>query len=65
MAAHRGGGEVAGLQLMLKSLTGLTVVVFEDPGFLTAISMYPQIGCKQKCQWIRVKQGLKFLCLLP
>ena len=33
-----------GLQLMLKSLTGLKVLVFEDPGFLIAISMYPQIG---------------------
>ena len=51
---------------MLKFLTGLKVLVFEDLGFLTAISMYPQIGCKQKCQWIKVKQGLKFLwCLLP
>ena len=50
---------------MLKSLTGLKVLVFEDPGFLTAISMYPQNGCKQNGQWIKVKQGLKFLCLLP
>ena len=54
------------MQLKLKSLRGLKVLVFEDPaGFLTAISMYRQIGCKQKCQWIRVMQGLKFLCLLP
>ena len=53
------------MQLKLKSLRGLKVLVFEDPAdFLTAISMYCQIGCKQKCQWIRVTQGLKFLYLL-
>ena len=28
-------------------------LVFEDLGFLFAICMYPQIGCKQKCHWIR------------
>ena len=50
---------------MLNSLTGLKALVCADPGFLTAISMYRQIGCKQKCQWIRVTQDLKFLCLLP
>ena len=50
---------------MLKFLTGPKVSVFKDPGSLTAIPMYPQIGCKPKCQWIRVKRGLKFLCLLP
>ena len=50
---------------MLKSLTGLKVLVFKDQGFLTSICMYPQIGCKQKYQWIRVKQGLTILCLLP
>ena len=50
---------------MLKSLTGLKVLILEDPGFLTAISMYPRIGCKQKCQWIRVKQGLNFYAFYP
>ena len=30
-----------------------------------AICMYPQIGCKQKCQWIRAKKRSIFLCLLP
>ena len=29
------------------------MLVFEDLGFLLAICMYPQIGCKQKCHWIR------------
>jgi len=50
---------------MLKSLPGLKVLVLEDPGFLTAISMFPHIGYLQKCQWIRVKQDLKFYAFYP
>ena len=49
---------------MFKSLTGPMMLVFKDPGSLTAVSMYRKIGCKQTCQWIRVKQALKFPCLL-
>ena len=33
---------------MLKTLTGLKVLVFDDLGFLIAICRHPQIGCKQK-----------------
>ena len=56
-----------GCKLILITLTGLEVLVLEDVGFLTAICMYTQIGSKQKMSGdkIRVKQRLKFLCLLP
>ena len=35
------------------------MLVFEDLGFLFAICGYPQIGCKQKCQWITEKKRLR------
>ena len=64
-----------GLPLMLKSLTGHKVLVFEDPGSQTAVSMYPQIGYKQKwpgslgpgacLPWRHVHLRVCSFCLLP
>ena len=50
---------MGGCKLILKTLTGLKVLVFKDLGFLTAICMYPQIGSKQKMSVNKNEAALK------